>query len=84
MQTVEERVKAVTARVLRVDAKGLKPEDRFTADLGAESIQSVELMANFEEEFGIEMDEDSALSVQTIGDAAKFITEVCKQQGVQV
>ena len=34
MQTVEERVKAVTARVLRVDAKGLKPEDRFTTDLG--------------------------------------------------
>ncbi len=70
--------------MLRVDAKGLKPEDRFTTDLGAESIQSVELVANFEEEFGIEMDEDAALSVQTIGDATKFITQVCEQQGVQV
>lgn len=83
MATVEDRVKAVTARVLRVDLKDVKPESRFTADLGAESIQSVELVASFEEEFGIEMDEDSALSVQTVGDAVRFITQVCKEQGVE-
>jgi acyl carrier protein len=83
MATVEERVRAVTARVLRVDSAHLRPEHRFTTDLGAESIQSVELVAAFEEEFGIEMDEDAALSVQTVGDAVTFITEVCKQQGVQ-
>ncbi len=83
MATVEERVKGVTSRVLRVDAKQIKPEHRFTTDLGAESIQSVELVAAFEEEFGIEMDEDAALSVQTVGDAVAFITQTCKQQGVQ-
>ena len=38
----------------------------------------------FEEEFGIEMDEDAALSVQTVGDAVTFITQVCKEQGVAV
>jgi len=38
----------------------------------------------FEEEFGIEMDEDAALSVQTVGDAVEFITAVCKEQGVDV
>ena len=45
----------------------------FTSDLGAESVQSVELMAGFEEEFDIEMDEDEALSVQTVGEAIDFI-----------
>ena len=84
MATVEERVKAVTARVLKLDPDEIKPEHSFTVDLGAESVQSVELVAMFEEEFGIEMDEDAALSVETVDKAVKFITEVCKQQGVEV
>ena len=84
MATVEERVKAVTARVLKVDADQIKPEDSFTVDLGAESVQSVELVAMFEEEFGIEMDEDAALSVETVGKAVEFIADVCRQQGVDV
>ena len=84
MATVEERVIAVTARVLSVDPSEIKPEHAFTTDLGAESVQSVELVANFEEEFGIEMEEDAALSVQTVGDAAEFIAGVCKEQGVDV
>jgi acyl carrier protein len=82
MATVEERVKAVTARKLGVDE--VKMSDNFTADLGAESVDSIELVAMFEEEFGIEMDEDAALSVQTVGDAVKFITKVCKEQGVEI
>jgi acyl carrier protein len=84
MATVEERVKKVTARVLQLDPSEIKLEHAFAADLGAESVQSVELVANFEEEFGVEMDEDAALSVATVGDAVKFIGEVCKQQGVEV
>ena len=84
MATVEERVKAVTARVLKMDPEEIKPEDSFTADLGAESVQSIELVAMFEEEFGIEMEEEAALSVETVGTAVKFITSVCKQQGVDV
>ena len=82
MATVEERVKAVTARKLGVD--DVKLSDNFTADLGAESVDSIELVAMFEEEFGIEMDEDAALAVQTVGDAVKFITKVCKEQGVEI
>jgi len=84
MATVEERVIAVTARVLSVDPSEIKTEHAFTTDLGAESVQSVELVANFEEEFGIEMEEDAALSVQTVGDAVEFIAGVCKEQGVEV
>jgi acyl carrier protein len=84
MATVEERVKAVTANVLKLNADEIKLEDSFTADLGAESVQSIELVAMFEEEFSIEMDEDAALSVQTVGEAVEFITDVCKKQGVDV
>jgi len=79
---VAERVKKVTARVLGIDAAQIKPEDRFAADLGAESIQSIELVASFEEEFDIEMDEDEALSVTTVGKAIDFIYDhIVKQHG---
>jgi acyl carrier protein len=84
MATVEERVKAVTAKILNINIDEIKMEDSFTADLGAESVQSIELVAMFEEEFGIEMDEDAALSVEMVGDAVKFITDVCKEQGVDI
>jgi len=84
MATVEERIKAVTARVLNVSPDEIRPEHYFAVDLGAESVQSVELVAGFEEEFGIEMDEDAALSVETVGMAVEFIARVCKEQGVEV
>ena len=72
-QSVEDRVKKVTADILKVDSEKITSDSRFAADLGAESIQSVELVAAFEEEFDIEMDEDEALSVQTVGDAVSYI-----------
>jgi acyl carrier protein len=83
MASVLERVVAVTSRVLKIDPSQIKPEHNFTTDLGAESVQSIELVAMFEEEFGIEMDEDAALSVQSVGAAAQFIAEVAGQQGVE-
>ena len=81
MSSVADRVVAVTARVLKVDPGTIKPEHSFTVDLGAESVQSIELVAMFEEEFDIEMEEDAALSVQTVGDATEFIAKVCQEQG---
>lgn len=83
MPSIQERVISVTARVLQLDASQINPEQAFTTDLGAESVQSVELVAMFEEEFGIEMDEDEALSVQTVGDAVEYITKVCREQGIE-
>ena len=82
MASVEERVKTVTAQVLRIEVDGIKSSDNFAADLGAESVQSIELVASFEEEFGIEMEEEAALSVETVGAAAEFIAKVCQEQGV--
>ena len=84
MATIEERVKAVTARILKLDPDQIKAEHNFTVDLGAESVQSIELVAMFEEEFGIEMEEDAALSVETVGKAVEFITEICGEQGIDV
>jgi len=84
MASVLDRVIEVTAGVLKLDATEIKPEHNFTVDLGAESVQSIELVAMFEEEFEIEMDEDAALSVQTVGDAAEFIEQVCIEQGAEI
>ncbi len=84
MATIEERVKAITARILKLDPDQIKAEHNFTVDLGAESVQSIELVAMFEEEFGIEMEEDAALSVESVGKAVEFIAQVCREQGVDV
>ncbi|MDY0169951.1 MAG: phosphopantetheine-binding protein [Thermoguttaceae bacterium] len=70
---VEERVVKVTCKVLGVDSDMVEPDSHFVFDLGAESTQSIELVAAFEEEFGIDMDEDAALAVETVGAAVDFI-----------
>ena len=84
MSDVEKRIKDVTAKTLKIDLGRVTDESRFVEDLGAESIQSVELLAAFEEEFDIEMDEEAALDVKTVGDAVTFIAHVCKEQGVEI
>jgi len=84
MATVKERVIAVTAKVLKIDAGEIGMDSSFAEDLGAESVQSIELVAMFEEEFGIEMDEDEALAVETVATAIAFIAAVCREQGVEI
>lgn len=78
--TVEERVKNVVARQLKVKLEDIKDDSDFVKDLGADSMASIELVAAFEAEFDIEMDEDAALSVKTIGKAVEFIQDVLDQQ----
>ena len=84
MATVKERVISVTSQVLQLDPAEINMEDEFGADLGAESVQSIELVAMFEEEFGIDMEEDAALAVSQVGNAIDFITKTCAEQGVEV
>ena len=67
------RVKDVVSAVLKVDSSEIADDSNFIFDLGADSMQSVELVAGFEEEFDIEMDQDKALEIQTIEDAVNFI-----------
>ena len=69
------RVKGVVSAVLKTDSSEIGDDANFVFDLGADSMQSVELVAGFEEEFDIEMDQDRALEVQTIDDAVNFIAE---------
>ncbi|MHC4517494.1 MAG: acyl carrier protein [Planctomycetota bacterium] len=76
MSDVEKRVKEVVARTLKVDVGRIADNARFVEDLGAESIQSVELVAAFEEEFDIEMDEEEALEVKTVSKAIEFIEKI--------
>ena len=81
MSDVAERIIKVTSETLKVDPGRIKDDQRFVEDLGAESIQSVELVAAFEEEFDIEMDEEAALEVKTVGKAISFISEIVKAEG---
>jgi acyl carrier protein len=70
---IQERIVKVVCQVLNIEPDMIKPESNFVFDLGAESTQSVQLVAAFEEEFDIEMEGEEALAVQTVGEAANFI-----------
>ena len=72
-QEIHDRIVKVTADVLNIDKDMITSESNFVFDLGAESTQSVQLVAAFEEEFDIEMEGEEAMAVQTVGGAADFI-----------
>lgn len=74
-QEVQSKVKQVVSRVLKMDESTIADEANFIFDLGADSMQSLELVAGFEEEFDIEMDQDRALEIQSIDGAVEFIEE---------
>ena len=80
MSDVAERIKKVVVDTLKVDLARVVDTAHFVQDLGATSIQSIELVAAFEEEFDIEMEEEDALDVKTVGDAITFITKVIEEQ----
>ena len=73
MATTIERVKKVTAELLNIEVESIKDDSRFIEDLGAKSIQTVELVAGFEEEFEIEMEEEDALAAKSVAKAAELI-----------
>ena len=73
IEEIKNRVKKVAAKVLSLDQSEISDLASFSFDLGATSLQSILLVASFEEEFNIEMDEDKALQVQTVRDAVNFI-----------
>ncbi|MEA2339603.1 MAG: acyl carrier protein [Thermoanaerobaculia bacterium] len=71
--SVEDRVKAIIVEQLGVDAEEVKPEASFVEDLGADSLDTVELIMAFEEEFGIEIPDDEAEKIKTVRDAATYV-----------
>ena len=80
MSSVSDRVKRVVAETLHVDPSRVVDGARFVEDLGASSMASVELVAAFEEEFDIDMDEQAALGVKSVGQAVGFINDVLEGQ----
>ncbi len=75
---VLERVIKVTGKVLGLEPSEIKPTDNFVFDLGAESVQSVELVSAFEAEFNIDMDQEQAMAVASVEAAADFIGKYLK------
>ena len=72
---LEDRVKEIIVEQLGVNAEQVTPEASFIDDLGADSLDTVELVMAFEEEFGIEIPDDVAEKIVTVKDAVKFIQE---------
>jgi acyl carrier protein len=73
MSDIAERVKKIVVEHLSVDESKVTESASFIDDLGADSLDTVELVMAFEEEFGIEIPDDAAETIQTYGDAVKFI-----------
>lgn len=72
---IATRVKKIVVEHLDVDLEKVQDNSSFIDDLGADSLDTVELVMAFEEEFSIEIPDDAAETIQTVGDAVKFISE---------
>ena len=70
-----EKIKAILVEQLGVDESEVTPEAHFIDDLGADSLDTVELVMALEEEFGIEISDEDAEKIQTVGDVDKYVTE---------
>ena len=79
MSSVAERVISIVAEQLGVDKEKVSPETHFVNDLGADSLDTVELVMELEEEFDIDIPDDAAEKIQTVGQAIEFIEQA--QQG---
>jgi acyl carrier protein len=75
MSDIAERVKKIVVEHLGVDEGKVSEGASFIDDLGADSLDTVELVMAFEEEFSVEIPDDAAEKIQTVGDAIKFIKE---------
>ncbi len=70
---IEDKVKEIIVDQLGVEAEQVKPEASFIDDLGADSLDTVELVMAFEEEFDLEIPDEDAEKIKTVGDAVKYI-----------
>jgi len=80
MAGVEERVKSIISEQLGVDAEEVTAEKAFVEDLGADSLDTVELIMAFEEEFGVEISDEDAEKIRKVQDAVSYIEQRAKAQ----
>ncbi|MCX6229185.1 MAG: acyl carrier protein [Bacteroidia bacterium] len=78
MSDISGKVKAIIVDKLGVDESEVTPQASFTNDLGADSLDTVELIMEFEKEFNIAIPDDQAEKIGTVGDAINYITENAK------
>ena len=80
-KSIEEKVKDIIAEQLGVNPEQVTPQASFIEDLGADSLDIVELVMAFEEEFSVEVPDEDAEKLQTVGDVIKYIEERAKKEG---
>jgi len=76
---LEDKVKEIIVEQLGVNAEQVTPEASFVEDLGADSLDQVELVMAFEEEFGVEIPDEEAEKIRTVGDATTYLKEHVKE-----
>jgi len=74
-KTIEQRVKDIIVEQLGVNVDQVTPEARFIEDLGADSLDTVELVMEFEDEFELSIPDEEAEKIQTVGQAIDYIKE---------
>lgn len=74
-ESTEERVREIIVNELGVESEKVNSDASFVEDLGADSLDTVELVMAFEEEFGIEIPDEDAENLQTVGDAIRYLQE---------
>lgn len=80
---VEAQVKAIIADILSIEEEGIDMDDRFREDLGADSLDLVELIMAFEDEFGGRISDDDAREITTVGHAVTYLKEKMLEQQSQ-
>ena len=78
MSDIAEKVKSIIVEKLGVEASEVTPEASFTNDLGADSLDTVELIMEFEKEFSVSIPDDQAENIQTVGQAVAYLEENAK------
>ncbi|MBO5011790.1 MAG: acyl carrier protein [Elusimicrobia bacterium] len=79
VENVQERVKNIIVEQLGVEADQVKPEAQFVNDLGADSLDTVELIMALEEEFDVEIPDEKAEKIKTVGEAIEYIEQNAKK-----
>jgi acyl carrier protein len=74
-KSIEEKVKEIIVEQLGVNPEQVTPQAKFIEDLGADSLDTVELVMAFEEEFNVEVPDEEAEKLQTVGDVVKYIED---------
>jgi len=81
MSEIADKVKAIIADQLMVDPEEVQDESSFVEDLGADSLDTVELIMEFEDEFGVEISDEDAEKISTVGEAVAYLEKLMEEKG---